>query len=195
MKANHKMNFKAIVRNQEILLQPGQFIFGRKIAAEETGLTEREIRTVLALLINWQNLTIRTTNRFSIITIINWHIYQSSEDENVQQNDQRSTSNRPRTRTKEYKKYKYGDFPQFISFFKEYPLKRSKSDALKAWVNLNPDNGLYKIIMTALEKQKAYRVQLEKQNPKPFIPEWPHPSTWLNKERWTDEIPEVKSGW
>jgi len=103
MKANHKENFKSIIRNQEVLLQPGQFVFGRKVAAEETGLTEREIRTVLELLINWQNLTIRTTNRFSIITIVNWHIYQPAENENDQQNDQRSTSKRPHTRIKEIK--------------------------------------------------------------------------------------------
>lgn len=125
LKANHKKNFKAIIHNQEINLQPGQFIFGRKVTAEETGLTEREIRTCLALLIKWQNVTIKTTNRYSIISIINWPIYQSEEIENDQLNDQRPTSNRPHTRTKEHKNNKYAqDALEVLSYLNRKTEKR-----------------------------------------------------------------------
>jgi hypothetical protein len=75
MKATHK-EYDAIVGLQVVHLIPGQFIFGRRKASEETGLTEREIRTIIAFLINCGNLTIKTTNKYSIITIVNWHIYQ-----------------------------------------------------------------------------------------------------------------------
>lgn len=95
-----------MVGAQRINLQPGQFIFGRLIAAKETGLTERQIRTCLALLRKLEFLTIKTTNKFSIITIINWHIYQMSETGNDQQSDQHVTSKRPQTRTKEQKNIK-----------------------------------------------------------------------------------------
>jgi hypothetical protein len=88
---------------REILLEPGQFIFGRRIASEETGLTEREIRTALASLIKLGILTNKSTNKFSIITIVNWSIYQAPEDDNDQQIDQQATSKRPQTRSKEGK--------------------------------------------------------------------------------------------
>lgn len=105
MKATHK-EYDAVVGLQIVHLYPGQFIFGRRKAAEETGLTEREVRTILAFLIKAGNLTIKTTNKFSVITVVNWPIYQSLNDENDQQNDQQVTSNRPHTRTIEHKNKK-----------------------------------------------------------------------------------------
>lgn len=117
LKATHQ-EYKAVVGNQEILLQPGQFIFGRRMAAEETGLTERQIRTALQSLINLKILTSKTTNKFSIITIINWDIYQAPEPENDQQNDQHVTSNRPHTKTKEHKNNK--ESPCFFSLLERY---------------------------------------------------------------------------
>lgn len=108
LKATHKPRV-ARVGNQEIALHPGQFIFGRRVAAEETGLTHREIRTCLDLLGKWQNLTIKTTNKFSIITIVNWPTYQGDEDRNDQLNDQVPTSKRPQTRMKECKNKKSPD--------------------------------------------------------------------------------------
>jgi hypothetical protein len=102
MKATHKSR-AARVGNQEIVLNPGQFIFGRRVATEETGLTDREIRTCLDLVRKWQNVTIKATNKFSIITIVNWNIYQANESENDQLCDQEPTNRRPHTRTKEHK--------------------------------------------------------------------------------------------
>ncbi len=102
LKATHR-EFDAIIGLQSVHLMPGQFIFGRKKASSETGLTEREIRTLLAFLIKSKNLTSKTTNKFSLITIVNWDIYQSNDIENDQQNDQQVTSRRPHTRIKTHK--------------------------------------------------------------------------------------------
>lgn len=102
IKASYK-EFDAIIGLQAVPLMPGQFIFGRKKASEETGLTEREIRTILAFLIKGGNLTIKSTNKFSVITIINWHTYQGNVLEIAQQNDQRVTNKGPHTNIKEYK--------------------------------------------------------------------------------------------
>lgn len=95
MKANHKKNYKQIIGFQEIVLQPGQFIFGRKKASEETGLSERNIRTCVRFLENAKNLTIKSTNKFSIISIIKWDTYQDKNNITDQQTDQQVTSNRP----------------------------------------------------------------------------------------------------
>lgn len=77
-KASHRQ-INIIIGCQPIILEPGQFIFGRRMAAEELGMTEREIRTCLEIAKKADFLTIKTTNKFSIITIINWHIYQGAD--------------------------------------------------------------------------------------------------------------------
>jgi hypothetical protein len=80
-------------------LQPGQLIFGRKQAAKELELSERTIRTCLEKLKNLENLTIKATNKFSIITINNWETYQ--QERPVERpatrpaSDQQATSRRP----------------------------------------------------------------------------------------------------
>ncbi len=103
LKATHK-EFDAIVGLQVVHLMPGQFIFGLKKAAEETGLTIREIRTVLDFLKKAQNVTIKTTNKFSVITVINWDIYQGDSRENDKQNDKPRANKGQHTNTEEHEK-------------------------------------------------------------------------------------------
>lgn len=80
-KASHK-RINIIVGCQPITLEPGQFVFGRRIAAKELGMSEQEIRTCIELAKKADFLTIKSTNKFSIITIINWPIYQGSDIDN-----------------------------------------------------------------------------------------------------------------
>lgn len=73
----------------------------------------------------------------------------------------------------------------FEDFYKAYPKKVKRKEALKAWKGLN---GMDKqVIMDDIEKRKAIEWDL---GDKRFIPA---PSAYLNKERWTDEIIERKS--
>jgi hypothetical protein len=94
LKATHRP-FISTVGLQEVPLEPGQFVFGRKRAAFDLDMTEREIRTCVQSLSNMKNLTIKTTNKFSIISIVNWNIYQQSEIQNDQQIVTETTSKRP----------------------------------------------------------------------------------------------------
>lgn len=100
MKATHKP-CKVLIGFQEVFLSPGQFVFGRKKCAKELKTSERSVRTCLQTLKSTNNLTIKVTNKFSIINIVNWTIYQEEENTNDQQDDQQYdqqlTSNRPTT--------------------------------------------------------------------------------------------------
>lgn len=69
----------------------------------------------------------------------------------------------------------------FDDFWKTYPKKVSKNNALKAWKKLNPNDDLIKKILSALEEQKQ-SPQWQKDNGQ-FIP---YPATWLNNRRWED---------
>jgi hypothetical protein len=94
MKASYK-RYKCLIGLQEIELMPGQFIFGRKKCSIETGLSEQIVRSCLQTLKSTSNLTIKTTNKFSIITIINWDTYQVDETEFNQQITNNLTNNQP----------------------------------------------------------------------------------------------------
>jgi len=120
MKASYK-EFDAIIGLQVVHLTPGQFIFGRKKAAKETGLTEQEIRTIIDFLRKAGNLTIKTTNKFSVITIINWPTYQGEEIENNQLINQQLTSKEPHTNIKALKnKRTPADFSKIQSLEERY---------------------------------------------------------------------------
>lgn len=96
--ATHKPH-KQLVGKQLVELQPGQVVFGRVSVARELNTTERKVRTSLELLKKAEFLTIKTTSKYSILTIVNWHTYQEERPAEDQQNDQhhshQATSKRP----------------------------------------------------------------------------------------------------
>lgn len=72
---------------------------------------------------------------------------------------------------------------QFDKFWQAYPKKVSKKEAQKSWKKINPSLELFEKILKALEMVKQTE-QWKKDNGK-YVP---YPATWLNQERWTDEI-------
>ena len=86
-------------RYRGIELKTGQLVTGRKQIAKETGLSEREVRTCLERLKSTNEIAIKATNKYSIVTLLKYDYYQSNEPYGVQQNDQlvdqQSTNNRP----------------------------------------------------------------------------------------------------
>lgn len=72
---------------------------------------------------------------------------------------------------------------QFDKFWQAYPKKVSKKQAQKSWKKINPSLELFEKILKALEMVKQTE-QWKKDNGK-YVP---YPATWLNQERWTDEI-------
>jgi len=80
--------------NKKITLKPYQFIFGRMICCEETGLTENEVRTQQE---RWESMdflkktTNKTTNRF---TIYEWVLTAFLKVDH-QQNNQQTTNKQP----------------------------------------------------------------------------------------------------
>ena len=94
MKATHKP-LKCLIGFKEIVLEPGQLIFGRKKCSIETGISEQTVRTCLQVLKSTSNLTINSTNKFSVISIINWDSYQVGDCDTNQQNVKQTTNSQP----------------------------------------------------------------------------------------------------
>ncbi|WP_079529929.1 MULTISPECIES: DnaD domain-containing protein [Halobacillus] len=79
-KSCHKQTQSRIGR-QKVKLEPGQFIFGRKKAASELNMKESTVRDYLEILQEDGVVTIQSTNKYSVITVDNWAIYQSNEED------------------------------------------------------------------------------------------------------------------
>ena len=188
LKATHEP-IKIIVGFQEVDLQPGEFVFGRHKASKETGLSEQEIRTCIDSLRKRQNLTIKSTNKFSIISIKNWDTYQNPNNANQPANQPATNQQVTTNKNDKNEKNKYS-CANFDLFYRSYPKKKARRDAEKAWSKLNPDESLFQSIMTALEKHKAS--QDWKKDGGQFIP---LPATWINGRRWEDEVKEAGPTW
>ena len=89
LKANHTTK-----KWQGYTIKAGQFITSLNHLAKETGLTLRQIRTVINKLKMTQELTIETTRQNTIITVNNWDKWQS------EQQSERQISDTPATTTK-----------------------------------------------------------------------------------------------
>jgi hypothetical protein len=77
---------------------------------------------------------------------------------------------------------------RFENFWLAYPKRVSKHEAARAWERLgvDEDTELFDKIMSGLAEHKRSAAWLKDGGQ--YIP---HPSTWLNGRRWTDEMPSA----
>ena len=90
LKANHKDG-----NWQGKTIKRGQVVTGRKSLSNELKISEQAIRTSLNKLKITNEITIETTNKFSIITIEKYDVYQDNQKENNQQKNQQATNEQP----------------------------------------------------------------------------------------------------
>ncbi|MCP4761494.1 MAG: hypothetical protein GY870_06910 [archaeon] len=98
LSANHKKG-----KWRGIKVEKGQLVTGLYSLKEQTGLSIQNVRTSLDKLKRTKELTIKSTNKYSIITLINWDKYQK-EEKNQQANQQ--TTNKQLTTNKNEKNEK-----------------------------------------------------------------------------------------
>lgn len=103
-KASHKEHDQ-LLGNQIVKIERGQFVTGRKVLAADMNkgvkpdqmLSEKSWERYLKNLEKWQMLTIKVTNKYSVVTIDNYDIYQSSGGQVDQVVDQQLTNKSPAT--------------------------------------------------------------------------------------------------
>ena len=111
-------------QGQEV--KKGQLITGRKSLADSTGISEQSIRTGLDKLKKSNEIVIKSTNKFSIITIIKWEEYQVLDNELT--NNQPAT-NQQLTTNKNVKNVKNNiskDILVQLSKIFDFPFKENK---------------------------------------------------------------------
>ena len=87
-------NYKR-TRYRGVTLKPGQTVIGRKSLAETLGMSERNVRTALNRLKTTNEIATKATNKFTIVTIVNWELYQYLDDEATNEVTNEPSLNRP----------------------------------------------------------------------------------------------------
>ena len=75
----------------------GECVFGRKKWAKELGLSEQQVRTALSHLKSTNEITTKTTNKFTIIHLENWEFWQISEGKSTTKTANKLTNKQPTT--------------------------------------------------------------------------------------------------
>lgn len=91
LKANHKQN-EFWFNGKTVKVGRGQFITGRKELSKETGIAPTTIERILKTFESEQQIGQQKTNRNRLITVLNYHLYQLSGQQNGQQADNKRTT-------------------------------------------------------------------------------------------------------
>ena len=154
-----------------IHLKPGQIATGRKKIAQCTDLNETKVYRALTALKSLGNIEIKSTNRYSIITVVNWEKYQDESCKrtaNEQQTNIKTTAdeqqdNSKRTQHKNGKNGKKEKNIYICSFFQsvwdEYPKKLGKNKVTKAAMKQLEEAGMD----TVMEAVRRYVEKIKRE--------------------------------
>lgn len=95
---------------RDITVKRGQFVTSIKHMAEETGLTDGEVRTALKHLNSTNEITNVSNRQYTVITVNNYEVYQGLTHKTT--NEQHTNSKRTTT-TKEPKEIKEKGTPEY----------------------------------------------------------------------------------
>ena len=177
-----------------IHLKPGQIATGRKKIAQCTDLNENKVYRALTALKSLGNIEIKSTNKYSIITVVNWDKYQDENGKrtaNEQQTNSKTTTgeqqdNNKRTQHKNGKNEKEIYMcPFFERAWELFPNKKGKSAVSKKAMRELAEAGETAVI-AAVENYKA-EIQRKGTEEKYIL----HGSTFFNG-RWRDYVVEDK---
>lgn len=111
-------------------LKPGQVIIGRKSLAETLGISEQSVRTSINRLKSTNEITTKSTNRYTVVTITNWAKYQMPEENQPTEQptvqpttNQQLTNNQPHLKNVKNVKNEKNDY-YFSNYFNMSPEER-----------------------------------------------------------------------
>ena len=172
----------------------GQFVTSLDHLSKQTRLSVRQVRVALDHLIMTGELTSQSFNRFRIITVVKYDVYQNEGKQNGKQtaSEGQAEGKQGASKGQQYNNDNKGIMEKgnnnisclFDEFWSAYPRKEAKAKAKAVFEKIKPDEELLRKMLDAIEKWKKTG-QWQEEGGR-FIP---HPSTWLNQKRWEDEVP------
>ena len=151
-----------IEKKQVVEVQPGQMIVtSRKEAAEELNITENKYRKAIDLLEQLGCIAKKSTNKFTLISVVKWGFFQGAEDEFHQQTTNKPPTNHQQT-TSLYNKKNYKNINKYNNYNNARTHARDKNcvptPKSTKFNNFTPSGD---IDYAELEK-KAFEKQLER---------------------------------
>ncbi len=61
-----------------LAIEPGQFVTSRTMLAQQLGVTVQQARTVVRRLVETGEITVQTSNQYTVITVCGWEEYQAT---------------------------------------------------------------------------------------------------------------------
>ena len=138
--------YPALFKGEKITLKPGQLITGRKAISNVLGISESKIFRIINCFKSEHQIEQQTSNKNSLISIVNWDLYQSTEQQIESKMNSNRTASEQQVNTnknvknvknvkkvKECKKIIYSDSPELneaILSFMEHrkSIKKPMSD-------------------------------------------------------------------
>jgi len=168
---------------QGIKIKRGQLIVGRHKLSEDTGISERTIRTCINRLKSTNEITIESTNRFSLITVIEYDKYQTKEKNRpTERPANRPTTDQLPTTNNNYNNDNNIYIQSFLTFWELYDKKVGRPKCEKKWSKLSLEDQT-KILDYIPRYKEATPDKKYRKNPE----------TFLNNRSWEDELPAIKT--
>lgn len=169
----------------------GSLVAGLHSLAEKTGLTVSQVRTALKHL-EKEEIAINTTNKFTIISIVKWHDYQTNDNQitnKSQANHKQIATSKEGKKERKKEDSKHSFEKEFEETFWPLAVKKvSKDAALKAYEKARA-RAPSEEILSAWKAMNARWGEVKGTDDWQFVP---HPATWLNQGRWQDETEPEK---
>lgn len=122
LKATHK-EYTATVGDQFIDLKAGELVTGRKAIMRDTGMGEQTVRTTINNLKKLKFLTIKSTNKYSVVTILEWNCYQQTNQQETNSQPQTITYNNNNNKEKKTSRFKKPELHELANYFLEKGLE------------------------------------------------------------------------
>jgi len=177
LRANHK---KQIWRG--VAIERGELLTGRKNLAEECGFSEMQIRTALDHLKSTQEITIKSTKKYSIIKLNNYNLYQQSN----QQNNQEVTKKQPSDNQEVTTNNNVNNDNNENNVNKESGTnpKKTMEDFLEM---ISEKNETYESFVLSVSSQKNIEVEIVRRELDEFVKYWTEKNHSGTKQRWQME--------
>lgn len=187
-------------RNKEIM--PGQLVTSVSVLATQLRLSSKQIRTSLGKLKSTSEMAIKTTNKYTLISVQNWEKYQNGNNESGNQEDNQKaikgqSKGNQRATTKECKNIRTNITHR--PFDNDQPVEISKSSKVTCF-SFDEFWDIYdkKLRRKRCEQLFAKIKETDRQIIKDKLPAYiastpvlkyrRNPANWLNDESWHDEI-------
>jgi hypothetical protein len=138
----------------EVELAPGEFVFGRNVAAQELEMAPSTVRNRMRKLEKLRNVDIKEDTHYSIVSIVNWPSYQGE----VKKEDRREDSQRTtKGHIQEIKEVREGTLSnQAGTIYSAYPRKADRKNSIKAIMRLLKEGVPGETLLNAVENYRAH---------------------------------------